>query len=66
MYAVNVTSPVQLPLVSGCWNSGVILGGWDSNQENAFFHLKNAPWHPENNSLNQERLTFTYNLKKGR
>ena len=22
MYAVNVTSPAQLPLVSGCWNSG--------------------------------------------
>ena len=25
MYAVNVTSPVQLPLVSGCRNSGAPL-----------------------------------------
>ena len=27
MYAVNVTSPAQLPLVSGCQNSGDILYG---------------------------------------
>ena len=26
MYAVNVTSPAQLPLVSGCRNSGAVCG----------------------------------------
>ena len=26
MYAVNVTSPDRLPLVSGCQNSGVVCG----------------------------------------
>ena len=28
MYAVNVTSPAQLPLVSGCRNSGDPLSSW--------------------------------------